>query len=126
MGIDDKNQVKGIKTDNKLKSQIQDIAKNCDPSIIIQLKQFENILIVEIGEGKNKPYSCSDGFYMRMNANSQKMARNQIIELSIKEGKIRFDEQICHNFNFKDFDDDKFNYFLELANISNKLSKKIF
>lgn len=124
LGINDKNNIKGINLTNKLKSQIQDIARNCDPSIIIKLKSFEKILIIDIAEGKDKPYSCSDGFYMRMNANSQKMNRNQIIDLSIKSGKIRFDEQVCSDFKFEDFDDEKFNYYLKLARISNNLDKK--
>jgi len=124
LGIDDNNKIKGINITNKLKSQIQDIARNCDPSIDIKLKSFNKILMIKITEGKNKPYSCSDGFYMRMNANSQKMSRDQIIELSIKSGKVRFDEQIYSDFNFKDFDDDKFNYYLKLARISNNIGKK--
>jgi len=124
LGIDDKNNIRGINITNKLKSEVQDIARNCDPSIIINLKSFEKILIIDIAEGKDKPYSCSDGFYMGMNANSQKMSRDQIIELSIKSSKIRFDEQICSDFEFEDFDEDKFNYYLELAGISNNLGKK--
>ena len=31
IGITDKGQIKGIKITNKIKSQIQDIARNCDP-----------------------------------------------------------------------------------------------
>lgn len=124
LGIDDKNNLKGINITNKLKSQIQDIARNCDPAIDIKLESFEKILIIDVKEGIDKPYFCSDGFYMRMNANSQKMNRNQIIELSIKSGKIRFDEQICSDFKFEDFDNEKFNYYLKLARISNNLGRK--
>jgi len=124
LGIDDKNNIKGINITNKLKSEVQDIARNSDPEIKISLEKFDRVLIIDVKEGKDKPYSCSDGFYMRMNANSQKMIRDQIIELSIKSGKIRFDEQICSDFKFEDFDDDKFNYYLKLANISNNLGKK--
>ena len=31
LGVDDKGKIKGISITNKLKSQIQDIARNCDP-----------------------------------------------------------------------------------------------
>jgi len=31
LGVDDKGKVKGINITNKLKSEIQDIARNCDP-----------------------------------------------------------------------------------------------
>jgi ATP-dependent DNA helicase RecG len=61
---------------------------------------------------------------MRIGANSQKMKRDEILNLAIKSGKIRFDEQICSNFDWKDFDDEKFQYYLKLAKISNKLQKE--
>ncbi len=124
LGITDSGRLKGIETTNKLKSQIQDIARNCDPSIIINLVERNNILAIEVSEGKNKPYSCSTGFFMRMGANSQKMTRNEILSLAIKSGKVRFDEQICTNFNWKDFDDEKFTYYLKLSGISYNLPKE--
>src|SRR3989338_6773828 len=54
LGITDKKEVKGIKVTNDLKSRITDIAQNCDPSILVNLKEFENILIVEVLEGTDK------------------------------------------------------------------------
>lgn len=61
---------------------------------------------------------------MRMGANSQKMTRNEILTLAIKTGKVRFDEQICANFDWKDFDDEKFTYYLKLSGISYNLPKE--
>lgn len=124
IGITDAGKLKGIEITNRLRSQIQDIAYNCDPSIIINLVEKDNILAVEVPEGKNKPYSCSNGFFMRMGANSQKMTRNEILSLAIKSGKVRFDEQICSNFDWNDFDEDKFVYYLKLAGISYNLPKE--
>jgi ATP-dependent DNA helicase RecG len=123
LGISDDGKIKGIEITNKLKSEIQDLARNCDPPIKITINQFDKILIVEIEEGKNKPYSCSAGFYMRQGPNSQKMKRDEIIKLAINEGKIRFDEQICKNFEWKDFDNEKFEYYLKLARISDNLDR---
>jgi ATP-dependent DNA helicase RecG len=124
LGITDNGILKGLDITNRLKSQIQDIAYNCDPSIIINLIEKDHILVVEVPEGKNKPYSCSSGFFMRMGANSQKMTRNEILSLAIKSGKVRFDEQICSNFDWKDFDDEKFTYYLKLAGILYNLPKE--
>lgn len=124
MGITDAGTIKGIAVTNRLKSQIQDIAYNCDPSIIVSLNETDNVLTVEINEGRNKPYSCSSGFFLRMGANSQKMSRDEIIALAIKTGKVRFDEQICNDFDWKDFDNEKFDYYLKLARISNNIPKK--
>ncbi|MCK5476621.1 MAG: ATP-binding protein [Candidatus Aenigmarchaeota archaeon] len=39
VGITDKNEIKGINITNKLKSDVQDIARNCDPSINIILRK---------------------------------------------------------------------------------------
>jgi len=124
IGISDNSVIKGINISNKLKSQIQDTARNCDPPLIISLQEIDNIIEIEVKEGVNKPYSCSAGFFMRMGANSQKMKRDEILALAIKTGKIRYDEQICENFNWKDFDDDKFEYYLKLAGISNNLPRE--
>jgi len=124
LGISDTGYLKGIDISNKLKSKVQDYAYNCDPSIIISLTEINDILAVEIKEGVNKPYSCSMGFYMRMGANSQKMNRDEILSLAIKSSKIHFDEQICSDFDWNDFDDEKFQYYLKLAKISNILPKE--
>ena len=88
LGITDSNAIKGVSVTNRLKSQVQDIAHNCDPSILISINEINNVLAVGIKEGNNKPYSCSAGFYMRMGANSQKMNRNDILALAIKSGKL--------------------------------------
>lgn len=106
-----------------MRSQIQDIARNCDPQIIIDIQEYENIVIVTVKEGIDKPYSCSDGFFMRMGANAQKLKRDEILNFAIKSGKIRFDEQVCENFDWNDFDEAKFKEYLKLANINSSLSR---
>ena len=124
LGVTDAGEIKGIDVTNRLKSQIQDFARNCDPQIMVNIDEHNNILVVEVEEGVNKPYSCSTGFFMRMGANSQKMKRNEILALAIKSGKIRYDEQICTNFEWHDFDNEKFEYYLKLAHISNNLPRE--
>jgi len=123
LGVQDSGEAKGIKITNKLKSQIQDLADNCDPKIEINFEEFEDFLIININEGKNKPYSCSSGFYLRVGANSQKMERDEILALAKEEGKINFDEEICRNFDWKDFDEEKFKNYLSLAKISDNLER---
>lgn len=124
LGITDNGKIKGIETTNKLKSQIQDTARNCDPPVAVLFTQIQNVLAIEVKEGMNKPYSCATGFFMRMGANSQKMSRDEILALAIKTGKIRYDEQICTDFDWKDFDDEKFEYYLKLAGISNNMPRE--
>src|SRR3989338_2447241 len=59
IGVDDQGKVKGTQITNKLKSEIQDLARGCDPSINIKIETIDNVLIVNIDEGLNKPYRCS-------------------------------------------------------------------
>ena len=125
LGIDDNGKVKGIEITNKLKSQIQDIARNCDPSVKLSLEEFENILIVDVKKGKDKPYKCHEGFYLREGPNSQKLKRDEILKLITELGKIKFDEQINDAFRFPaDFDEKRFLEFLKKSNISRTISIK--
>jgi ATP-dependent DNA helicase RecG len=125
LGVNDKGDIKGIEITNKIKSEIQDIARKCDPFIAISVETFDNVLIIHVAEGENKPYQCSQGFYLRTGANSQKLTRDEIIEFSVGEGKIKFDEQINKNFNFpEDFDDEKFGQYMEVAGLTKNIPTK--
>lgn len=118
LGISDAGVVKGISVDSTLKSRIQDIANNCDPPIKVALEEFENILVVHVREGMDKPYRCAGGFYTRTGPNAQKLNRDQIVEFIQAEGKIRYDELIKRDFEAKDIDPDKMSRFLKMAGIS--------
>lgn len=122
LGISDEKKIKGVQISNKLKSQIQDIANNCQPAIQILFEEFKNVLIINVCEGENKPYKCSSGFYTRIGPISQKLDRDEIIEFFKSEGKVRFDELINLKFDYDiHFDPKKLNKFLRLAEISNIL-----
>ena len=122
LGITDSNEVKGIKVTNSLKSQIQDIATKCQPAVKLSFQRFDNILIINVREGEDKPYQCTSGFYMRVGPNSQKLSRDEIIEFFKAEGKIRFDELINLKFDYDtQFDPKKLDRFLSLAGISKVL-----
>src|SRR4030065_1014135 len=119
LGVMDDGKVKGIEPTHKLKSQIQDIANNCRPRIKITIEDIDNVLIINVREGDDKPYECSSGFYKRIGPNSQKMTRNQILDFFKSEGKVRFDELIESKFSYpRDFDKNGFKRFLQLAEIS--------
>ena len=121
-GITDDKEIKGLNITNKFKSQIQDIANNCQPSIKIILEESENILIINVREGEDKPYKCSSGFYLRVGPNSQKLNRNEIVEFFKAEGLIRFGELINLKFDYNThFDPKKLEHFLRLAGISKVL-----
>jgi len=125
IGIDNRGVVKGIKITNDLKSEIQNTARNCDPSIAIELEIINSVLIVNVDEGINKPYRCSSGFFLRQGSNSQKLSTDEIRDFFNQEGKILFDEAINKEFSFKNgFDQMKFDTFLQKAKISRVIPDK--
>jgi len=74
IGISDSGEIKGVSVTNKIKSQIQDIANNCEPPIKIRLQELDNILVVHVKNGEDKPYSCKSGFYTRIGPRPSKLA----------------------------------------------------
>ena len=120
IGVTDSEEIKGIKVTNKLKSQIFDAARNCDPPIEVKLSTYKNkILVVEVPEGDKKPYLCSQGFFVRNGPNSQKLSRDEILSFAYTEGKLTFDEQINEDFIYPDdFDKQKFSDYLKEAKLT--------
>lgn len=120
IGVTDSGEIKGIKITNKLKSQIFDVARNCDPPIGIKLSTYKNrTLVVEVPEGNKKPYLCSQGFFVRNGTNSQKLSRDEILSFAYTEGKLTFDEQINEDFVYSDdFDKQKFYAYLKEADLT--------
>jgi len=47
LGVDDSGKIKGISNTNRLKSQIVDYGKNCDPEIPLSLETLDNIEVDE-------------------------------------------------------------------------------
>ncbi|NQE05551.1 hypothetical protein C5S32_06740 [ANME-1 cluster archaeon GoMg1] len=122
LGVSDSGEIKRINTTNRLKSQIQDIANNCQPRVNILIEEFDRILIIEVHEGEKKPYMCGRGFYLRIGPNSQKLSRDEILRFAIQEGRVRYDEQINTRFDFgEDFDERRFSDFLKRSKITANL-----
>jgi ATP-dependent DNA helicase RecG len=122
IGITDEKEVKGVRITNKAKSQVQDIANNCQPAVKILLEEWEDVLMVTVREGEDKPYKCASGFYTRVGPNAQKLDRDEIVEFFKSEGKIRFDELVNPKFDYDThFDSKKLDKFMALAGISKVL-----
>ena len=125
IGISDLGEIKGVKITNKLKSEIQDIARNCDPPATISIEEIDNFLVINAKEGTNEPYMCSTGFFLRQGSNSQKLSTEEIREFFNKERKILFDEAANIEFDFQNgFDKKKLDNFLARAKISRVIPER--
>lgn len=75
--------------------------------------------MIHVPEGANRPHRRTKGFYLRNGASSQKMSTHAITAFIRAEGKIRFDEQLRMDLDWRDaLDEKRLSHFLKLAKIS--------
>lgn len=121
LGVRDDGTVKGIADTNQLRARIQDIARNCDPPVKILLQRIGKVTAVMVRESDAKPVQCSDGYFWRQGAVTQKLSRDEIRDLFRSEGSIRFDISLCPKFRYpQDFDREKYDAWLRLSGITGR------
>ena len=99
IGVDDAGTVVGVEDHNRLKSQVQSVARSADPPVAVEIDSEGNVLRVTVPEQHGKPYSFGGRFYIREGANSQQLSRDEIREFFFKEGLIRLEETPCNSFD---------------------------
>ena len=125
MGVADDKTIKGIDTSNRTRSQIQDVLNRLQPKLDVTIEVEKNLILIHVPEGKEKPYACPKGFFMRIGANSQKMTRDEILKVFKAEGRVHFEELINEKAHFeKDFNPQAFKHFLELSGISPTINQE--
>jgi ATP-dependent DNA helicase RecG len=124
IGVTDDGKIKPTTLNNRMKSEIQDLVRKFDPSFSVGISEFEGVVIIDVPEGKKKPYSTGGKFYMRQGANSQQLSRDEIRDLFMDEGLIRFDEKISKKFDLEnDFNDEAYGNFLKKIGIETRLTR---
>ena len=127
IGVDDQNKIVGCAATNKMISQIQTMAADCDPPVAVEIEKLSrhNIIVIHIPMGANRPHRCNKGFYLRNGANSQKMDTLDITAFIQAEGRVRFDHQLRLDLNWEEaLDENRLSRFLQLAKISRKTDTK--
>lgn len=99
LGVADTGEVVGVSDHNRLKSQIQSIARSADPPIAVDVESTGRVLCVTVPEQQGKPYAFAGRFFIREGASTQQLARDEIREFFFKEGLIRMDETPCRSFD---------------------------
>ena len=125
LGVTDSGDIKGIDTSNEIQSKIQNTIRQLQPQLNVRFSTEDNLIIIDVPSGEEKPYACSRGFFKRMGPNTQKLERNEIIQLAQSEGRIRFEQLIHKTASFeKDFDKNAFERFLELSGTTPSIEYK--
>lgn len=125
LGVADAGQVTGVEDINKIKSDMQHLISNCQPSIVVTMRKetpanapSKSILVIKVQEGDNKPYAYSDTCYLRDGASTRKMRPAEIIAAAEQSERIKFDTVACKKFNYhQHFDEDKLRQFLKKAGL---------
>ena len=118
IGVSDSGEMVGINDHNRLKSEIQAIARSADPPISVDADSVGQVICVTVPRQSGKPYSFGGKFFMREGATSQQMSRREIREFFFKEGLVHFDETPCSRFSLKsDLTEDVWERFRKRAKI---------
>ena len=121
LGVRDDGTIAGLQDSNLIRARVQDIARNCDPPVKLIIEPVENVLAVHVRESDAKPVQCSEGFFWRQGAATQKLSRDEIRDFFRTEGVVRFDLAPCPRFRYpRDFDEQKFAAWLKLSGISGR------
>ena len=121
LGVRDDGTIVGVKDSNGLRARIQDLARNCDPPLPITLEPIGKVIVVHVRESDAKPVQCSEGFFWRQGAVTQKLTRDEIRDFFRFEGAVRFDLSPCARFRYPvDFDRQKYAAWLKMSGISGR------
>jgi ATP-dependent DNA helicase RecG len=122
IGVCDDGTIIGCSGLNRLKSDVQNHARNCEPPIQVQIDTVENVLVIHVPASRDKPHASKGHFYLREGANAQRMSRNQIRDFFFTEGLIFFDASINSQFTIeKDLPKSRYKEFARIAGIPDKL-----
>jgi ATP-dependent DNA helicase RecG len=124
IGIDDDGTLPGVTVDNALRSKVEMIARDCDPSISISLEALNKILIIHVPEGQNKPYRCTGGFYLRNGASAVKLSTEEIRDFFAAEGKVHFDEMPSSLIYPGGLSEEVVKKYMELSGISKVINQR--
>jgi len=113
LGVKDDGTINGIILDNSKKAEITTLARNCSPAVDITIEQIDNVAVLTIPEGGRKPYSCSHGYYKRLDAVTQKLSTDEIHGFYQDHPRISFEEQKNSDFLSNDLSLEKVNTFLK-------------
>jgi len=119
LGVSDDGKTTGETLTNRLKAEILDLARKCEPSVEIKkITRCENLVVIEIPEGGEKPYSCSAGYFVRFDGLSQKMTQKEVRLVYKAAAANVFEEEFHRDFSWADVSGAKINAFFKEANIA--------
>jgi ATP-dependent DNA helicase RecG len=82
IGVTDEGEIIPTQITNQLRSEVQSIARNIEPPLLVNLEEVAGVLILEVPASRFKPHSSSGKFYLREGATCQQMNRDKFENFS--------------------------------------------
>ncbi len=118
LGVRDDRTVSGVTLTNDMKGRINSVARNCNPPIQVKIKQIQDVVLIEVPQGEEKPYSCGSGYFRRLDCTTQKMTNHEL-RLMFQENEIvPFEDKIHKGATWDNISKEKIRNFLKEADIS--------
>ncbi|MBP7232985.1 MAG: putative DNA binding domain-containing protein [Syntrophaceae bacterium] len=117
LGVRDDGTIAGEQLTNDLKAKINSLTRNCKPSITVETMQIGRVTVIVVPEGTEKPYSCSSGYYRRLDATTQKMNHDELRIMFAENEPLPFEEMTVRKFSFDDVSKAKIRNFVKEADI---------
>ena len=105
------------------KSNVNDERADCMPTVDVEMRVEDDILVIEVPRGSSPPYKAPDGIYVREDGNNRKLNRKEEVKFYQETGEIRFEDRLRPEFELdKDIDRVAFQQFLSEADITDNQS----
>jgi len=118
LGVRDDQTVGGETLTSDMKARINSVARNCNPPVQVKIKQIQEVVLIEVPQGEEKPYSCGSGYFRRLDGTTQKMTNHEL-RLMFQENEIvPFEDKIHKGATWDNISKEKIRNFLKEADIS--------
>src|SRR4030067_2578843 len=118
LGVRDDRTVGGETMTSDMKARINSVARNCNPPIQVKIKQIQDVVLIEVPQGEEKPNSCSSGYFRRLDGTTQKMTNHELRTMFQEHEATPFEEKENKDVTWDDISKEKIQNFLKEENIS--------
>lgn len=118
LGVKDDRTVSGETLTNDMKGRINSVARNCNPPVQVKIKQIKDVVLIEVSEGEEKPYSCGSGYFRRLDGTTQKMTNHELRLMFQENETVPFEDKINNDATWDNISKEKIRNFLKEADIS--------
>ncbi len=99
LGVEDDGTVTGHTLSNSNQASIEQVARNCDPPVHIELESVDmddglKVTVISVSKSANPPHRSTQGYFIRVGSESIKMSTEQLTAYLNVHGKLGFDERV--------------------------------